>query len=134
MPYEDFDTCPYYINVHNAQRVIIFYNDFDSEVYKDSLTYGVGYTADEFDPESFRGLLWGNLTMRDALPQPHQVDLITFYLPGAPVWFEWRTDKNIMNRGFEIEYFTGKHEMMVSNLGQLEHHEHLTSYMTCLFT
>ena len=90
--------CIYLVRIHNARSVTFYFTDFTTEIFKDSLEYGVGGRADF---NTALGLYEGNLTDQMDLPDPVTLD-------GSQSWFLFSTDRNIQLKGFELVYFAGE--------------------------
>ena len=93
------------MRVHNARSITFYFTDFNTELFKDSLEYGIGGNADF---NSRIGIFEGNLTELNALPEPITLD-------GGISWFLFATDKNRRYRGFELVYFAGEYKLYYAN-------------------
>ncbi|XP_072047293.1 fibropellin-3-like [Amphiura filiformis] len=89
-------SCSYFINVHNARMIVFYFTYFESELFKDDLAYGTGYTV---DVNQAIGVFQGNLSTLNALPKAMAINITM-----APLWFIWKTDKTIPSPGWELMY------------------------------
>ncbi len=92
--------CIYLMRIHNCRSVTFYFTDFTTEIFKDSLEYGLGSTVDFNQAiEVFEG----NLTDERAIPDP--VSIVGY---SQASWFLFTTDRNIRLKGFEMIYFAGE--------------------------
>ena len=100
--YENRGNCEYYLKVPGASDIIFYFREFESEIFKDVLEYGRGEET-SIDPNDIDMSWEGNLT-RDGT-----INEMTLYSVGGPkAWFAWVTDRNIVQKGFQIVYAAGE--------------------------
>ena len=101
--YRHIDSCVYFIKVPGAQQITFDIVDFETELFKDVLEYGIGNRIPDWNNDIHLrlGYFEGLLTTENLLPDPITVHNDT-------MWFYWSTDRTGgIFRGWKLVYTTG---------------------------